>query len=151
MAETFVITAQDVVDEAVLAGIEAPLDDFNTVTAGHDNFLPFAVLIRDKGDGQILAGLCGHTAYDWMFIKLFFIPETLRGHRLGQRLLAQAEGTARARNCTGVWLDTFGFQARGFYEKQGYKVFGEIADYPKGFSRFFLQKRLDEGASTRGA
>ena len=46
---------------------------------------------------------------------------------------------------TGIWLDTFSFQARRFYEKLGYVVFGELPDYPAGHSRYFLQKRL--GAS----
>jgi ribosomal protein S18 acetylase RimI-like enzyme len=39
-----------------------------------------------------------------------------------------------------VWLDTFSFQARGFYEKLGYTVFGEIENHPPGHSRFFLRK-----------
>jgi hypothetical protein len=39
-------------------------------------------------------------------------------------------------------LDTFSFQARGFYEKLGYCVFGTLDDYPPGHSRFYLTKRL---------
>jgi hypothetical protein len=46
------------------------------------------------------------------------------------------------RGCVGVWLDTFSFQARGFYEKLGYRVFGEVADYPPGHTRHFLKKSL---------
>jgi hypothetical protein len=41
-----------------------------------------------------------------------------------------------------VWLDTYSFQARGFYERLGYTVFGTINDYPPGHSRFFLTKTL---------
>jgi len=40
-----------------------------------------------------------------------------------------------------VWLDTFEFQARGFYERLGYTCFGELKNYPTG-SRFFMSKRL---------
>jgi hypothetical protein len=46
------------------------------------------------------------------------------------------------RGCHGVWLDTFTFQARGFYERLGYSVFGAIEDYPPGHSRHFLKKDL---------
>jgi GNAT superfamily N-acetyltransferase len=141
--EPFTITVQDVVDEAVLNGIGDPLDAFNTAKAGDDNHIPLAILIRDGADNRILGGLCGDSFYDWLFIKLFFIPDSLRGHRLGQKLMQQAEDIARARGCTGIWLDTFEFQARGFYEKLGFTVFGTIPDYPKGYSRFFLQKRLE--------
>jgi hypothetical protein len=41
-----------------------------------------------------------------------------------------------------LWLDTFSFQARPFYEKLGYEVFGQLEDYPRGHSRYFLQKRF---------
>lgn len=40
-------------------------------------------------------------------------------------------------------LDTFDFQAEGFYVKNGYKVIGEIADFPKGHKRIYFAKRFD--------
>ncbi|MDB5698088.1 MAG: family acetyltransferase, partial [Alphaproteobacteria bacterium] len=46
------------------------------------------------------------------------------------------------RGCVGVWLDTFSFQSRGFYEKLGYAVVGMIQDHPLGGARYFMQKRL---------
>ena len=49
---------------------------------------------------------------------------------------------ARERGCIGLWLDTYWFQARSFYEKQGYEVFGALDDYPRGGQRFFLKKSL---------
>ena len=67
----------------------------------------------------------------------------MRGAGLGRQLLQRAEAIARERGCHGLWLDTFSFQARGFYEKLGFSLFGEIEDYPPGHSRFFLRKRLD--------
>jgi hypothetical protein len=36
----------------------------------------------------------------------------------------RAEVHARERGCHSAWLDTFSFQARGFYEKLGYDEFG---------------------------
>lgn len=53
-----------------------------------------------------------------------------------------AEEEAVRRGCLGAWLDTFSFQARGFYERLGYSVFGVIEGYPPGHSRFFLKKTL---------
>jgi ribosomal protein S18 acetylase RimI-like enzyme len=46
-------------------------------------------------------------------------------------------------SCRGMWLGRFSFQARGFYEKLGFLVFGEIENYPPGHSRVSLKKRLD--------
>jgi GNAT superfamily N-acetyltransferase len=141
-SEPFTIAVQDIVDQTVLDGIGNPLGAFNATKAGPDTHLPLAILIRDNDDNAILGGLCGHSFYEWMYINLFFIPDTLRGHGLGQRLLTQAEQIARARHCTGIWLNTFEFQARGFYEKQGFTLFGTIPDHPKGHNFYFLQKRL---------
>ena len=74
-----------------------------------------------------------------MFIDFLFVPENLRGAGHGRTLMQKAEEIARLRGCTGIWLDTFTFQARGFYEKLGYAVFGQLDNYPRGEVRFFLQ------------
>jgi hypothetical protein len=47
-----------------------------------------------------------------------------------------------AAGCHHAWLDTFSFQARPFYEKQGYRVFGVLPDYPTGQTRYFLTREL---------
>ena len=56
--------------------------------------------------------------------------------------MQKAEQIALEHGCVGVWLDTFAFQARPFYEKLGYTCFGQIDDHPRGSARYFLQKRL---------
>ena len=94
-------------------------------------------------DAQHSRGLWGVSYFRWLFVENFVLPEALRGQGLGTRLMREAEAVALARGCLGVWLDTFTFQARGFYEKLGYRVFGAIDDYPPGHRRFFLAKRLD--------
>jgi hypothetical protein len=38
--------------------------------------------------------------------------------------------------------ETLSFQARPFYEKLGYKLFGELVDYPKGHTTYCLVKKL---------
>jgi ribosomal protein S18 acetylase RimI-like enzyme len=86
--------------------------------------------------------LWGATAWQWLFIRLLWLPETLRGTGLGRDLMQRAEAEASARGCGNVWLDTYSFQARGFYEKLGYTVFGTLEGYPPGHRRYFLQKRL---------
>jgi GNAT superfamily N-acetyltransferase len=98
--------------------------------------------IRDA-KGAMTGGLWGRYRFGWLFIELIFVPEDRRGQDLGSALLAAAEAQARAWRAVGVWLDTFSFQARGFYERHGFAVFGELADYPAPHKRFFLSKRLD--------
>jgi GNAT superfamily N-acetyltransferase len=124
--------------EAILG----PLAAYNESKVGRTEVLPLAVLLRDPANRRIIGGLTGRSLYDWLFVEWLAVPEGLRGQGLGSDLMGRAEAVARARRCVGVWLDTFEFQARPFYEKLGYSVFGQIDDFPRGSCRYFLQKRL---------
>ena len=114
---------------------------FNEQQTGSRDFRPLAVLLRDE-NGATIGGLWGRTAWKWLFIELLFVPEELRRTGVGRELMRRAEAEAKARGCHAAWLDTFSFQARGFYEKLGYSVFGRLDDYPPGHMRFFLKKEL---------
>jgi ribosomal protein S18 acetylase RimI-like enzyme len=103
------------------------------------------LVVRLPGESAPVGGLNGSFFYGWMYINLFHLPESLRGQGLGRALMQQAEAAARARGCTGIWLDTFSFQARPFYESLGYRVFGSLDDCPPGHSRHYLMKRLTDG------
>ena len=104
---------------------------------------PCHVLLSVNDDpGELVAGLYGRVSYSWLFIELLWVAATERGRGLGSRMLHGAEEYALERGCHSAWLDTFGFQARGFYEKQGYTVFGELPNYPGEHSRYFLSKKL---------
>lgn len=101
-----------------------------------------ALSLRDPETGKPVGGLTARIGYSRMFVELIFVPEHLRGQKLGEKLMLEAEEVARNNGCTGIWLDTFSFQAPGFYEKLGYTVFGKLADYPPGHSRYFFHKAL---------
>ena len=103
---------------------------------------PFAAVIRDGESGPVIGGAWGQSYYRWLFIELLAVPEAQRGQGFGRRILHMADAEARRRGCVGIWLDTFSFQARGFYEKHGFSVFGRIDDYPEPHHRVFLAKRL---------
>ncbi|HXB61380.1 MAG TPA: GNAT family N-acetyltransferase [Acidobacteriaceae bacterium] len=118
------------------------LIDYNLRNSPPPNFQLLGILLKDD-QGQTIGGLWGRSAYEWLFVELLFIPEELRGQGLGTTLIRQAEEIARERNCTGVWLDTFDFQALPFYQKLGYTVFGELKDHPRGISQHWLQRRFD--------
>jgi len=126
--------------ESVHKTVLESLIAFNDANAGESGYRPIAFAIEDER-GQMMGGLSGATAYGWLFVELLFVPEALRGQGVGTRLIQLAEAEAVARGCHSVWLDTFEFQARGFYERLGYSCFGELKNYPTG-SRFFMSKRL---------
>jgi GNAT superfamily N-acetyltransferase len=130
-------TADKVAEEVILQG----LTGFNRQMTGLSDQRPLAVLLKDSS-ASVTGGLWGATGYGWLFVQFLYVPEPLRGRGFGSALLLRAEAEALARGCRGVWLNTFEFQARGFYERMGYECFGELADYPVGFSRYFMRKAL---------
>ena len=138
---SFQVTLTDIEDPEIDKAIAAPLIEYNNSKAGPGNGRALIITIRDAS-GSVTGGLSGHTSRRWLFIELFLVPEQLRGQGLGANIMRMAESEAIARDCIGAWVDTFEFQARGFYEKLGYTCFGEIKDYPPGFSRFFMKKQL---------
>jgi GNAT superfamily N-acetyltransferase len=131
-----VASDHDSVHKAVLDSLIA----FNDANASLSGYQPMAFAIDDE-HGRVIGGLSGATAYGWLFVELLFVPESLRGQGIGTELIQRAEAEAVARGCHSVWLDTFQFQARGFYERLGYSCFGELKSYPAG-SRFFMSKTL---------
>lgn len=140
---SFTIVETDTPGDDLRDAILAPLRRFNAERMGRPlGHRLLGLAIVDPASGEVVGGLWGESSYDWMFVELLYVPPELRGQKIGARLLARAEAVARERGCVGVWLDTFDFQARGFYEKHGYAVCGHIDDYPRGHGRWFLQKRI---------
>ncbi|MDR6816587.1 GNAT superfamily N-acetyltransferase [Neorhizobium sp. 2083] len=133
------ITASPLPEE--LAAIGEGLTAFNDADVGPSERKPLAVLIRDAED-KVIGGLSGYTAWGWLFTQWLFIPDALRGEGMAGKLLAQAEEEARARGCHGAWIDTFSPVARKAYMRQGYEIFGELPEFPKGRTRTFLRKAL---------
>jgi GNAT superfamily N-acetyltransferase len=116
------------------------LASFNADQAGASNHRPLCILLRNEA-GHAEGGLWGATMYDWLVIELLLVPEASRDGGIGAALLRDAEAEAQARGCIGAWLDTFSFQARGFYEKLGYALVGTIPDHPRDGARHFMMKR----------
>jgi GNAT superfamily N-acetyltransferase len=125
-------------DEAlVVRGLLA----FNEDRLGPADEQPVKFVARDS-TGVVVGGILGHTRWRWLYIAKLWVDERARGHGLGTRLMAAAEDLARSRGCTDVSLDTFEYQARPFYEKLGYELFGTLEGYPPGSRQYYLRKRL---------
>ena len=59
------------------------------------------------------------------------------------------EKVAEERGCPIIFLGTWDFQARPYYEKHGYQVFATIHDSPKGHIDYNLFKLVDKNAPKR--
>ena len=128
--------------DAARQSISVPLVAFNESLIGSQGYAPFAILIRDAENGTAVGGLWAQFLNDWLHVDLLFVPESLRRSGIGTRIMQTAEALAAEKQCVGIWLDTYSFQAPGFYDKLGYEIFGRLPDHPRGHERIFLRKLL---------
>ena len=134
------LTVEDEPAEADVEILPHALEAYNeSQWPQHPPWHPLAIFLRKEG--RIAAGLAGETYCGWLFVKYLWVSDELRGRGVGRELMARAEARARELGCHSAWLDTFSFQAPGFYEKLGYEEFGRL-DYPPGHHKHFLSKRL---------
>jgi GNAT superfamily N-acetyltransferase len=121
--------------------LEDHLYEYNAAQIGVDDGQWLAMFLRDDQQ-TILAGLKGWTWCGSCYISTVWVHETLRGHGVGTQLLHAAEQEARARGCTHMVLNSFSFQAPGFYQKLGYGVFAVLDEHPRSHQHVYLHKWL---------
>ncbi len=127
-------------DQAIRDTIMNTLRVHNVAAAGDSGYAPLAITVRDEA-GEIAGGLWGYSFYGYLFVELLAMGAA-RGQGVGTAVMQLAEAEARRRGCVGIWLDTFTFQAPGFYPKLGFVEVGRHEDHPPGQSRIFYAKRL---------
>lgn len=137
----YLISIEDQPSKADTQTLIRNLVSYNDTQAEKENWRGLALFIRNSR-GEIMGGISGHTHWGWLFIGHLWVAEKLRGQGYGTNLMVQAEQEAAHRGCRHAYLDTFDFQALGFYEKLGYEVFGFLEDFPADHRRYFLRKRL---------
>ena len=116
--------------------------DYNTSKIGPAVVEPLAIALQDPESDAIIGGLWGESYYDWLFINFLIVPDKFRKCGIGSALMKKAEEIAANRGCLGIRLDTFSFQAPGFYEKLGYRIYGRLVNHPKGHERIYYFKEL---------
>ena len=113
------------------------------VPAMADTWTPLEFTAHDE-NGTITGGILGGIGYwNGLEINILWVDETHRGKGIGKQLLQHIETVAREKDATVAMLDTFDFQAEGFYLKNGYEIIGTVNNFPNGHKRIYFSKRLD--------
>ena len=115
----------------------------NEAAAGPYRDAPLGLSMRDE-DGILIGGLSGFFYWNMLHVHLLWVAEQHRHSGCGTALLSRAEELAIERGCEVVYLDTYTFQAPGFYRKRGYREIGSLPDAPKGFAITWFAKRLKQ-------
>lgn len=101
----------------------------------------FSIALYD--DNNYIGGI---TANKWMnttHISLLAINKLYRGQGFGTLLLEKAENFALKSDSKLITIHTQDYQAKTFYEKYGYQVFGKLQDTPFiGTAKYYLVKRI---------
>lgn len=109
--------------------IHKRLQDYNAQFM--KEFSDFSCHIEENG--TIVAGIVAESVGDTVEVEFLFVNETCRGRGLGKALLEHVEAAARQQGMRRMLLNTYSFQAPGFYEKMGYQ---EIIKLEPAFDRF---------------
>ncbi len=108
---------------------------------GGDVFEEVAVFLRDD-NGAIIGGAYGELGWDWLYVDLLWVAESVKGRGDGRRVLGAIEQYALQQGVNRVHLATTSFQALGFYHHVGYRLFGVVEDRPPGYLFYFLRKSI---------
>lgn len=99
-------------------------------------------IIIESSTKEWVGGLTAEIYWNWLEIKYFWLHEDHRKKGMGTRLLKEAEKHALSQGCQKAFLTTYEFQARTFYERNGYEVAGRLEDYPPGSTFYWMTKTL---------
>ena len=129
------------IDEESRQFIVNGVDYYNIAATSLPEYFPINFVLRGER-GDVLGGMLGQLWGGWLQVTYLWVAKTVRGAGHGTRLMANAEAYARARGAVGATVETHSFQAKPFYERLAYQVFGTLNGYPPGHAKFFLRKAL---------
>jgi ribosomal protein S18 acetylase RimI-like enzyme len=100
----------------------------------------FTLMDGDK----VVGGITAKMNFNRCHVSGLGIEKASRKNGYGQLLMERVEEEAIKIGATIITVSTQDFQAREFYERLGYSVFGQLEDCPfMGTTKFYLSKRVD--------
>ncbi len=103
-------------------------------------------IIKDK-NGQIIAKILSKV-YIWncLYIETLWVEEEHKEDGLDAKLLNEIEKIAQKKGCFLIFVDTFDFQAKNFYEKHGFEIFSNSKECLSEHKKYFMKKAFSPQA-----
>ena len=117
------------------------LISFNEGITGEPRDKAFSIFLKNNS-GKIFGGLKAFFDTESVYVDTLWVDDKLRHQDWGTKLMNAAEQEAIKNGCIFSLVDTWDFQAEGFYLKMGYERIGELKNYWHHHSKIFLRKRL---------
>ena len=138
------VSLSDIVDPISYATIVDMLTAYNqskTQELEQEINKPIEIIARNDAN-EIIGGLYGRSIWGTLEVKTIVVKLEDRNAGIGRILMQEAELEAKRRNCRFISLDTFSFQAPGFYEGLGFEKIGTESDFPKGSAKYHYRKHV---------
>jgi len=127
--------------------VDAGLHRFNVDAADLTAVQPRSCFARNPA-GELVGGVRARQWGAAVEVQQLWVDAPARKQGVGRRLMQRLEEEVRRRGAQLVYLDTFSFQARGFYESCGYSIIARLEGFPGGIQKYLMTKRLDDEAPT---
>ena len=108
----------------------------------NEDEVKFFVFAKDDA-GVVVGGIRAICFWNTLHIELLWLSKECRGTGIGKRLIDVAESYAVEQKCEKALVETTSWQAKPFYEKNGYEHIATLTDRPKGHASHYLTKSLD--------
>ncbi len=142
MKRNFKISYEKEPNEKDLEFISNNLDQNTFNKTGLEKSGEFALFIKD-GESKLYGGLSAKLFYGCLYIDELFVAKDIRGKGFGTHLIERAEEIGKENDCNFAAVNTMEWEAKGFYEKVGYKLKYTESGYANNSKLHYLVKILD--------
>lgn len=101
----------------------------------------FGYFLYDEHETMV-GGCNGCIFYGCLYLDQLWIDERFRGQGYGAQLMQRVEEKARESHCLFMAVNTFDFEALGFYQKLGFEVEFQRHGFLKDSILYLLKKPL---------
>lgn len=132
------VSDMELLSRGIMAFNEETIQDLEPIDAEKR----FHVMARDA-EGVLKGGIRASCYWNTLHIELLWLAPEVREGGVGRHLIDQAEAFARENKCENALVETTSWQAKPFYEKNGYQHMATLHNRPKGHASHYLTKLLD--------
>lgn len=108
---------------------------------------PLRIIVKNERK-EIIGGVIARTWWGGLDIQYLWVAQAHRKMGIGKKLMQSVQQEALTRCCHMAYVDTFSFQALGFYQRLGFSKYGELAGFAHRHTRYYLSKSLTIDASS---
>ena len=138
------ITAHEAIPREDALVVDEGLGEYNDAAAPLHEVRPLACFAR-RGDGRVVGGAIGRTWGRHGELQQLWVDKEHRHQGIATRLLERFHAEGAARGCDTFYLETWSFQAEGFYRTLGYETAYTLKDVGPGFDKHLMIRPAKRG------